>query len=70
MSELKILISRKTAEKQLAKIESGDKIEIEGKMFSAALGDPWIEACKVTIIAKKEKKDDKVKTGAACKINP
>ena len=56
MSELKILISRKTAEKQLAKIESGDKIEIEGKMFSAALGDPWIEACKVTIIAKKEKK--------------
>lgn len=70
MSELKILINRKTAEKQLAKIESGDKIEIEGKIFSTALGDPWLEACKVTIISKKEKKDDKIQTGAACKIKP
>ena len=70
MSELKILINRKTAEKQLAKIDSGDKIEIEGKIFSTALGDPWLEACKVTIISKKEKKDDKIQTGAACKINP
>ena len=70
MSELKILINRKTAEKQIAKIESGDKVEIEGKIFSTALGDPWLEACKVTIISKKEKKDEKVQTGAACKINP
>lgn len=70
LSELKILISRKAAEAQLSKIESGDKIEIEGKVFSTALGDPWVEACKVTILSKKEKKEEKVKTGAACKINP
>lgn len=70
LSELKILISRKVAEEQLSKIESGDKIEIEGKVFSTALGDPWVEACKVTVLCQKEKKTNGVKTGAACKINP
>jgi hypothetical protein len=59
LSELKILINRKLAEAQLADIESADKIVIEGKVFSTALGDPWIEACKITILTPKPKKEKK-----------
>lgn len=55
LSELKIFIKRTKAEK-LVDLESGDKIEIKGKVFSNALGDAWVEAYEVLILEKKTKK--------------
>lgn len=55
LSELKIFIKRNKAEK-LADLESGDKIEIKGKVFSSALGDAWVEAYEVVNLAPKPKK--------------
>lgn len=55
LSELKIFIKRKKAEK-LIDLESGDKIEIKGKVFSTALGDTWMDATEVKILEAKKKK--------------
>ena len=33
-------------------LDTGDKIEIVGKVFSTALGDPWIDVNRLTIIKK------------------
>ena len=37
-------------------LEAGDKIRITGKVFSNALGDPWVEAKTFTVTSKKAKK--------------
>lgn len=58
LSELKIIIKRDYAEKHLIDIESGDKIEIKGSVFSVALNDPWIEVDEIKVLTKKEKKSD------------
>ena len=42
LSELKLIISRKIAEKY-TNLDTGDKIQIYGKVFSTALNDPWLE---------------------------
>jgi len=55
LSELKLLISRDIAEKQLIDVESGDKIEFTGQIFSTALNDPWIEVDNVKILTVKKK---------------
>lgn len=55
LSELKIFIKRTKAEK-LVDLESGDKIEIKGKVFSSALGDAWVEAYEVVNLEQKPKK--------------
>ena len=34
--------------------ETGDKIEIEGKVFSTAMGDAWIDITKLTVISSKK----------------
>lgn len=46
LSELKIFIKRDKAEK-LVDLETGNKIEIKGKVFSNALGDAWMDAYEV-----------------------
>jgi len=48
-SELKLIIKRDKAEK-LIDLESGDKIEITGTVFSAALGDPWVDVDEVKML--------------------
>lgn len=58
LSEMKLFIKRDAAQKFID-LESGDIIEIEGKVFSCALGDPWIETVKLTVLEKKAKKDKK-----------
>lgn len=58
LSELKIFIKRKKAEK-LIDLDSGDKIEIKGKVFSTALGDTWMDAEEVKIIEKNKKGNKK-----------
>lgn len=55
LSELKIFITRTKAEK-LIDLESGDKIEIKGKVFSNALGDAWMEAYEVKNLEQKPAK--------------
>ena len=57
LSELKLIIERDKAEK-LIDLESGDKIELLGTVFSTALGDPWVDVDEIKIISKKEKKEE------------
>jgi lysyl-tRNA synthetase class II len=52
LSELKIFIKRAAAEK-LVDLESGDKIEVKGKVFSNALGDAWMDANEVKNLSPK-----------------
>ena len=54
LSEMKIFIKRTEAEKFI-ELDSGDVIEVYGKVFSNALTDPWIEVDKLVIITKKNK---------------
>ncbi len=53
LPEMKIFLDRKTAEKYID-LESGDKIEIEGKVFSTAMGDAWVDITKLIIISSKK----------------
>jgi len=55
LSELKIFIKRDKAEK-LVDLETGDKIEIKGKVFSNALGDAWMDAYEVKNLEQKPPK--------------
>ena len=55
LSEMKIFVTREVAEKNV-ELEAGDKIRITGKVFSTALGDPWVEAKTFTVTSKKAKK--------------
>jgi len=56
LSELKLMVKRSYAEKSLLDLESGDKIEIKGKVFSTALNDPWVEVEEVVILSPKKPK--------------
>ena len=53
LPEMKIFLPRKTAEKYID-LETGDKIEIEGKVFSTAMGDAWVDITKLTVISSKK----------------
>ncbi len=57
LSEMKIFLKKEMAEKHID-LETGDKIEITGKVFSTALNDPWMDVENLTVI-KKIKKEDK-----------
>lgn len=56
LSELKLLLKREYAEKFI-ELNTGDKIQISGTVFSTALGDAWIDVDKI-VIKEKAKKDD------------
>lgn len=58
LSELKIFIDRTEAEKHID-LNSGDIVEFSGKVFSTALGDPWMEVDKFTVISTKPKTENK-----------
>jgi len=58
LSELKFIIKRDKAEK-LIDLESGDKIEIKGTVFSTALGDPWVDVDEVKMLEPKPAKSKK-----------
>ena len=47
LPEMKLFLKRKDAEKFID-LESGDKIVIDGNVFSMARGDLWIEITKLT----------------------
>ena len=56
LSELKIFLNRTEAEKYI-ELNSGDIVEFSGKVFSTALGDPWMDAQTFTVISSKPKTD-------------
>ena len=58
LSEMKIFIKRSEAEKFI-ELDSGDIIEVYGKVFSSALTDAWIEVDKLVVITKKNKEEKK-----------
>ena len=58
LSEMKIFIKRSEAEKFI-ELDSGDTIEVYGKVFSDALTDAWVDADKLVILCKKNKDDNK-----------
>src|SRR5574344_1831820 len=60
LSEMKLFLKRTYAEKFID-LDTGDKIEIEGKVFSTALNDPWIDVTKLSIIYKVNKDKKSVK---------
>lgn len=55
LSELKFFMKREKAEKY-AELESGDQIEVMGTVFSAALGDAWVEVDNIKVVSAKNKK--------------
>ena len=55
LSEMKLFLKRTMAEKFID-LEVGDKIQIEGKVFSSALSDVWIDVSKITVTKKKNPK--------------
>lgn len=57
LSELKIFLTKDEAEKHID-LDTGDEIVFTGKVFSTALGDPWVDVHKLTVV-NKVKKDDK-----------
>lgn len=58
LAEMKMFLTRHEAEKYVD-LSSGDIVDIEGKVFSVALGDPWIEIQKFVIINQGAKKATK-----------
>lgn len=54
LSELKIFLNRTEAEKYID-LNSGDIVEFSGRVFSTALGDPWMDATTFTVISSKPK---------------
>ena len=58
LSEFKIFLTRTEAEKYI-ELNSGDVIEFSGKVFSTALGDPWMDVEKFTVISSKPKTEAK-----------
>ncbi len=57
LSEMKLIIKRDDAE-NLLNLESGDKIEITGKVFSSALSDPWVDIFELKTENHSEKSED------------
>ena len=55
LSEFKMFLKRSDAEK-LTDIETGDAVMIKGKVFSAALGDPWMDITEFKILTPKNDK--------------
>ena len=49
LSELKMFLKIEEL-KKITEISSGDKVRIKGKVFSAALGDPWLDINELTIL--------------------
>ena len=58
LSEMKIFITRDEAEKFID-LDSGDIIEVYGKVFSSALTDAWFDVDKLIVLEKKNKDSKK-----------
>lgn len=57
LSELKIFLKKEVAEKNID-LDAGDEIEFTGKVFSTALGDPWMDVDSFKVLTVKEPKKE------------
>lgn len=57
LSELKIFLDKDIAEKNID-LDAGDEVEFTGRVFSVALGDPWMDVDDFKVLTKKEPKKD------------
>lgn len=51
LSELKLFYPREKSD-DVTELETGDKVRIHGKVFSAALDEPWVDVTQIEIIEK------------------
>ncbi len=51
LSEMKLFLKREYAEKFID-LDTGDRIEITGHVFSNALGDAWVDVNNITVLKK------------------
>lgn len=58
LSEFKIFIKKELAEKHID-LDAGDEVEFTGKIFSTALGDPWMDVDDFKVINKVNKETKK-----------
>lgn len=58
LSEMKLFLKKELAEKHID-LDTGDRIEITAKVFSTALGDPWLDVENLTVIKKAKKEENK-----------
>ena len=58
LSEMKLFLKRDLAEKNI-NLETDDKVQITGKVFSTALSDPWIDITEIKILQKNPKSEKK-----------
>ena len=56
LSELKIFLKKEVAEKHID-LDAGDEVMFSGKIFSTALGDPWMDVDEFKVL-NKQKKDN------------
>ena len=59
LSEMKLFMKRQEAEKFID-LKTNDEIEINGNVFSDALGDAWIDVKSIKILKKAPEKDGEV----------
>lgn len=62
LSELKLIFPRKKVD-SVMELESGDSVLVKGKVFSAALGDPWVDVDEVVLLKKSPENLAKAKAG-------
>ena len=60
LSEMKLFLTKELAEKYID-LDTGDKIQITAKVFSTALGDPWLDVENITVIKKAQTTEKKTK---------
>ena len=58
LSELKLFLNRTEAEKHID-LNSGDIVEFSGRIFSTALGDPWMDVTNFKVVSTKAKAETK-----------
>ncbi len=58
LSEFKIFLKKEVAEKNID-LDAGDEIEFCGKVFSTALGDPWMDVAEFKVVNKVKKDENK-----------
>lgn len=58
LSEMKLFLKKELAEKHID-LDTGDKIELTAKLFSTALGDPWLDVESLEVIKKTKKEETK-----------
>ncbi len=66
LSELKLIYPRKEAD-SVMDLENGDDILIKGTVFSAALGDPWVDVQDIVILHKNPESEKKAKEDSLTK---